>query len=178
MAVAGACSKCPKKTGNQPELFPDIKSADVCTDPDCYREKRAAHAAQLIVTANKAGVPVHEGQEATAMMQQRHYRDNALATEDSGLWLFTRNAPATKNQGKVADFINPEAMPAPVAYVKDSKGELLAFYDKAKLQYLLEAAGACETEEQHTARMVAQQDSPVAQAHAEKARAREEQQQA
>lgn len=40
---AGACTTCPKRTGNQPDLFPDIKSADVCTDPKCFAEKKAAH---------------------------------------------------------------------------------------------------------------------------------------
>ena len=40
---AGACSKCPKRTGNQRELFSDVKSADVCTDPVCYRKKLDAH---------------------------------------------------------------------------------------------------------------------------------------
>jgi ParB/RepB/Spo0J family partition protein len=31
---AGACTDCPKRTGNEPELFADIANADVCTDPD------------------------------------------------------------------------------------------------------------------------------------------------
>src|SRR5450631_1216632 len=39
---AGPCSACPKLTGNQPELFGDIKNTDVCTDPVCYAGKRAA----------------------------------------------------------------------------------------------------------------------------------------
>jgi len=37
---AGACSACPKRTGNNPILFPDIKKKDLCTDPGCYRQKR------------------------------------------------------------------------------------------------------------------------------------------
>jgi ParB/RepB/Spo0J family partition protein len=36
---AGACAACPKRTGNQRELFADVKGADVCTDPKCYRDK-------------------------------------------------------------------------------------------------------------------------------------------
>lgn len=38
----GPCSACPKLTGNQPELFGDIKNADVCTDPVCCGKKRVA----------------------------------------------------------------------------------------------------------------------------------------
>ncbi len=36
---AGACTTCPKRTGNQAELFADVASPDTCTDPDCYKEK-------------------------------------------------------------------------------------------------------------------------------------------
>ena len=40
--AAGACTTCPKRTGNQRELFGDVKSADVCTDPPCFNRKRDA----------------------------------------------------------------------------------------------------------------------------------------
>ena len=40
--AAGACNACPKRTGNQRELFDDVKSADVCTDPVCFLTKRRA----------------------------------------------------------------------------------------------------------------------------------------
>lgn len=36
------CSTCPSRTGNCPELYPDIKSAHVCTDPECYKAKTTA----------------------------------------------------------------------------------------------------------------------------------------
>lgn len=41
--AAGACTTCPKRSGNQPELFADVESADVCTDPKCFAAKRDAH---------------------------------------------------------------------------------------------------------------------------------------
>jgi len=40
---AGTCAACPKRTGNQRDLFGDVKNADVCTDPKCFDEKRQAH---------------------------------------------------------------------------------------------------------------------------------------
>jgi hypothetical protein len=43
VAKAGACGPCPKRTGNQADLFGDVKSADVCTDPKCFDDKRQAH---------------------------------------------------------------------------------------------------------------------------------------
>jgi len=43
---AGSCAACPKRTGNQRDLFGDVKDADVCTDPKCFDEKRQAHFAK------------------------------------------------------------------------------------------------------------------------------------
>lgn len=43
LAKAGDCVKCPKRTGNQADLFGDVKGADVCTDPKCFDDKRQAH---------------------------------------------------------------------------------------------------------------------------------------
>jgi ParB/RepB/Spo0J family partition protein len=40
---AGSCVKCPKRTGNQADLFGDAKNSDVCTDTKCFDEKRQAH---------------------------------------------------------------------------------------------------------------------------------------
>ena len=52
MPSAGACTACPKRSGKTPELFADIvdeqpglygniaSGPDVCTDPDCYGEKK------------------------------------------------------------------------------------------------------------------------------------------
>jgi ParB/RepB/Spo0J family partition protein len=44
---AGSCIDCPKLSGNSREIFPDIKSADVCTDTVCFQAKRQAHIAHL-----------------------------------------------------------------------------------------------------------------------------------
>jgi ParB/RepB/Spo0J family partition protein len=61
---AGPCSKCPKLTGNQPELFGDIKSADVCTDPVCYAAKCVAWGQRLQAEAKAQGRTVLTGKEA------------------------------------------------------------------------------------------------------------------
>ena len=39
LPTAGACSACPKRTGNNPLLFPEIRNKSVCTDPACYQAK-------------------------------------------------------------------------------------------------------------------------------------------
>src|SRR6266852_741705 len=39
LPATGACSTCPKRTGNNPLLFPEIKNRSLCTDPACHHAK-------------------------------------------------------------------------------------------------------------------------------------------
>lgn len=61
---AGSCETCPKRTGHNPELFDDVKSADVCTDPPCFHKKEDAHAAGVAAVAKAKGQTVIAGKEA------------------------------------------------------------------------------------------------------------------
>jgi len=36
---AGACARCPKRTGSNPLLFPEVRQKSTCTDRECYRAK-------------------------------------------------------------------------------------------------------------------------------------------
>jgi len=56
--AAGTCSSCPKRTGNQASLFPDIKSPDLCTDPVCFRSKLDATFKARSAVAKKEGLKV------------------------------------------------------------------------------------------------------------------------
>lgn len=69
---AGACTECPKRTGNQPELFEDIKDGDVCTDPVCFKNKSEAHGQRIIIAARKAGQTVITGAAAKKIMPYAH----------------------------------------------------------------------------------------------------------
>ncbi len=61
---AGSCKECPKRTGHNPDLFADVRGADVCTDPPCYHRKEEAHAASLVQAAQAKGQTVIAGKEA------------------------------------------------------------------------------------------------------------------
>lgn len=78
---AGTCSACPKRTGNAPE-FEDLASKqreaehgqyhhrtggpDICTDPDCFADKKAAHLARKAAEAAESGATVISGNKAKA----------------------------------------------------------------------------------------------------------------
>lgn len=73
VASAGTCAACPKRTGNQAELFADVSSADICTDPNCFAEKKSAHTVRLLKAAKKEGKTVLEGKAGEQAVQQAHY---------------------------------------------------------------------------------------------------------
>lgn len=62
--TAGSCTMCKKRTGNQKELFPDISSADVCTDPVCFKEKKEAGIRRALAKAKESGKTVLSEKEA------------------------------------------------------------------------------------------------------------------
>jgi ParB family transcriptional regulator, chromosome partitioning protein len=39
LPAAGSCARCPKRTGNNPLLFPEVRHKSICTDRECYRAK-------------------------------------------------------------------------------------------------------------------------------------------
>jgi ParB/RepB/Spo0J family partition protein len=58
VAAAGACGDCPKRTGNNKMLFGDVKEADVCTDPLCFRAKSDALWQRAVNAAQDSGCEV------------------------------------------------------------------------------------------------------------------------
>lgn len=58
--AAGACSACPKRTGAQAELLPELAGDDKCTDEACWGRKLAAHVDRQLVQLKKAHPKVLE----------------------------------------------------------------------------------------------------------------------
>ncbi len=64
---AGPCAACPKRTGNQKELFADVGRADVCTDTACFKAKVAAARERRLEEARKAGKKVLTPEESAKL---------------------------------------------------------------------------------------------------------------
>jgi len=78
---AGKCHECPKRTGNQPEVFEDIKSADVCTDPDCFSKKKDTYAKQVIQQG------LDEGKRILSIEDTRRYFPHGIENSYSGSFI-------------------------------------------------------------------------------------------
>ena len=64
---AGPCSACPRRSGNEKELFADVGRADVCTDTGCFKAKCEATQARLVAKAKDEGKAVLSSQESAQL---------------------------------------------------------------------------------------------------------------
>ena len=81
VSKAGACTTCPKRTGNQTELFADVKSKDVCTDRACFALKTAAGFKLKAATAEAEGRKVLTKSEAAKVFESYNGTDIHYSSE-------------------------------------------------------------------------------------------------
>lgn len=68
LTEVGSCIECPKRSGNQQDAFEGEKHENLCTDPDCFAEKTAAHSKKAKQKAEARGQTVISGDEAKKIM--------------------------------------------------------------------------------------------------------------
>lgn len=141
---AGSCSDCPKRTGANPDLFADVDSADMCTDPLCYRAKDEAHQARQLAQAIERGQEVISGREAKALMPSAYstHVDGYLRLDDKSD--SPSDVPLRKLIGKAMEQagIQPTLVANP-----HNDGELVAVLRAEQVAQLLAQAGHAEAED-------------------------------
>lgn len=95
----GPCAGCPKRTGNQQELFGDVQSPDVCTDPDCFAAKTRAYGQRVIAQARTAGREVITGAAAKKAWPYEHSL-SGFALLDERNWADPKNRKNRSIVGK------------------------------------------------------------------------------
>ncbi|MFZ0886507.1 MAG: ParB/RepB/Spo0J family partition protein [Candidatus Acidiferrales bacterium] len=68
---AGSCTKCPKRTGNNPLLFPEVRRKSTCTDRECFRRKVEALVQIRVKPLEAAGEKPLYVSQAPAWQAQR-----------------------------------------------------------------------------------------------------------
>jgi ParB/RepB/Spo0J family partition protein len=142
LARAGACSTCPKRAGNQPEVFIDV-GADVCTDPDCFKDKKAAHLDRIVVESGNSSIPTFD--DASALTA--HDPNNSLVYVDDYLHRMQRLASQGNVWVPISSKLSSSEMPPAKAYLRGA-GKLLVYCEKAAVQAALEKRGVCLSVEQ------------------------------
>lgn len=102
-----ACTDCQLRTGANPDLFSDIDSPDVCTDPPCFHAKEKAHHEQVVANARKTGIKVIEGEEAQKAMPIRGEVQQEMRKELAAAGLL--NDPAARPTASPTAAAEPKA---------------------------------------------------------------------
>jgi len=118
---AGSCAKCPKRTGNQPDLFGDIKSGDLCTDPKCFDDKRQAHFGAARKHLEAQGNKVIAGDAAKKIV--RNWDDDRWDKEhlDGGYVPLDYTTYATGKDRKVSEILPADFKPVLIQHPRTGR---------------------------------------------------------
>lgn len=136
LTSAGACRTCPKRTGANPDMFADVASTDICTDPPCYDSKVAAQRDDMLATAASKGMRLITGDEAEAICNRY----------SPGIFGYS---PLSQERQDVADGVEPASLgillgkdsPAPVLIENPWDKTLTACVPTAEAETVLIAKG-------------------------------------
>jgi hypothetical protein len=140
---AGACGACPKRTGNLPDLFGDVKSADVCTDPKCFDDKRHAHYSVAVKALEAKGNKVISGDAAKKLLP--NWQSNNAYSRDQiqgGYMRLTDFTYAAGRSKKVSEVLGADYEPTLLQH--PGTGEIL----KVASQQAITAAAAKSSKQQ------------------------------
>lgn len=140
---APACSKCPKRTGNQPEVFPDI-NPDLCTDPDCFANKIGASVENQVRQYERKNIPVFRGEEFVEKLQAARNGSGEYVFDATWITAFLRHHNTHKSKQPICNVLSKEQLGEPVAYALSDSNNFIPFYDKHHVQKELEKAGYCD----------------------------------
>lgn len=140
---AGRCHTCPKRTGSNPDLFDDVKSPDVCTDPTCFEAKKAAHAKQQLDLAKSQDRKVISGSDAEKIMPINYAGvrlSGGMARLDQTVWIDGKNKTVAQLIGK------DEVAKADLLVNPHNKADLIEVMPKTAIAEALKAKGITVSE--------------------------------
>lgn len=121
---AGPCTACPKRTGAQRELFADVKSPDLCTDPACHTSKVDALWKIKVKEAKAGGLEVLEGKAA----------DKAVGYD--GTFRDLTDSEYIGGKSKTVKQLLGKDLP-PITLARDSRGTVRQLVKKSDLAKVL-----------------------------------------
>lgn len=142
VAGVGACGPCPHRTGNQGELFSDIKGKDVCTNPPCFAKKREAGFERKAEAAKAAGLKVLSAKEAKEVFAEYGgvMHGSGYVALDGELGYDVRHKVKGATGGTTwKKVLGKEAPPAVLG--KDASGAAVVLVPKAAAMTALKKAG-------------------------------------
>lgn len=149
---AGACGPCPHRTGNQAELFGDVKGKEICTKPSCYQAKKEAFADRKVDQAKEAGIKVLPAKETKEV-----FNDHGDIAHDSGYVKLDGDVGYDirhKLKGNASTWkqaLGKNAKEVEVIVAKDNRGGVVELVDKKAAIAALKKADKLKKPERETA---------------------------
>lgn len=131
---AGACSTCHLRTGNQPEVFSDV-SADVCTDPICFKAKNDEHVVRVLKLAKENGQAVITGAAA------KKIKEASYSAVGGGYIDLDQVNHYPGQNGRTFRQILGDAMPKPTLLETPGTAEITEIVKAADIAHLLKEKG-------------------------------------
>lgn len=164
---AAACTGCSKRSGANPDIFSDMKGADVCTDPTCFNLKTQAHHAAIRLNAEKSGHDIIDGREALALMPSKSAGIEGFARLD-----VATDSPTGKTLRKeLTKIMEKEVIKPTMLANPHAPGEIIACIPLAQVPELLAKAGKDEAAQKATSLAAAQEERTKERAEDEAANA-------
>ena len=153
--VQGSCSGCLKRTGAAPDIFADVKGADVCTDPSCYDNKVQVHRSRVRDQFEASGHTVIDEREAKEIMPYAMSALEGYARLDDN-----RDSPTDRTlREELASVLDSGELKPVMVANPHKEGELIACIPEEEVTRWLTKAGRKE------AVKAAKQASEADQAH-------------
>lgn len=135
---AGACHTCPKRTGNCPSLYPEVESADICTDPTCFDAKKKAAVKVVQAKAKEAGKK-HLGMKPGLFGGGYGYPSDGLSHKGRESYVeLKEKCESDPEQRTYRELLKKEA---PIVLALDEKGKEHKLIPKAELAEALAKVG-------------------------------------
>lgn len=113
--AAGACTTCPKRTGNAPDFAAGQADPEVCTDADCFEAKSRAHLHQVRLSLNARGAEHVEVSSSYTGAKKGALRPDRWEKAKKGETSKPALVVDGPDRGQVIDVVvKPERKPAPV----------------------------------------------------------------
>jgi ParB/RepB/Spo0J family partition protein len=137
---AGACTKCIHRTGNQPDLFADVSSEDVCTNPPCFEQKKSRDWERKREVAIAAGKEVLSPEESDRVFTYGRIAHGSKYVElgERADWQLQ---PEGGKEKTWAQLIGKDAKSLTVTLARDDAGAARELVDRDAAYALLREAG-------------------------------------
>jgi ParB/RepB/Spo0J family partition protein len=135
VTTAGACMACPKRTGTDPEMFPDIKNPNVCTDPDCFKHKSDVVREMTLEKCRHKGMTVLTAKESKPLFSST-YLNMGAGYVDPETALACPRDPKARLWSEMLRLCKKDA-PTPVVAV-DGTGAVRKLYKESEVYASLE----------------------------------------